>query len=208
MTARGIRNNNPLNIRHSKDEWQGAATTQTDKSFVQFQSMAYGYRAAWKILDTYCLNFRRERKPYTVRNVIGRWAPPVENDTEAYVRQVVRLSGLGGNENVPRPNRYRNFGHLRKTASLIAAMTCVECGIPMAKVDMDAIWEGYDLAWPGRRNKQLTPDTETGDTPDDEEEPSDEQLARIERLLIWDEYRDWSGSGLHSIDFAIDGVAH
>lgn len=215
MTARGIRNNNPLNIRHSKDQWQGAATTQTDKSFVQFQSMAYGYRAAWKILDTYCLNFRRERKPYNVRNVIGRWAPPVENDTEAYIRQVVRLSGLGGNENVPRPNRYRNFERLQKTASLIAAMTCVECGIPMAKVDMDAIWEGYDLAWPGRRGKQAAPGTVAGDTPDgdeepdegEEEEPSDEQLARIERLLIWDEYRDWS-AGLHSIDFAIDGVAH
>ena len=31
---RGIRNNNPLNIRHSSDKWQGAAMTQTDKSFV------------------------------------------------------------------------------------------------------------------------------------------------------------------------------
>ena len=40
MTTRGIRNNNPLNIRHSKDKWQGIAITQTDKSFVQFQSKA------------------------------------------------------------------------------------------------------------------------------------------------------------------------
>ena len=39
---RGIRNNNPLNIRHSADKWQGASETQTDKSFVQFKSMAYG----------------------------------------------------------------------------------------------------------------------------------------------------------------------
>ena len=71
--TRGLRNNNPLNIRHSADQWQGIATTQTDKSFVQFQSMAYGYRAAWKILDTYCLRFRRERLPYHVRNIITRW---------------------------------------------------------------------------------------------------------------------------------------
>ena len=45
---RAIRNNNPLNIRHSADRWDGMRMEQTDKSFVQFQSMAYGYRAAWK----------------------------------------------------------------------------------------------------------------------------------------------------------------
>ena len=50
--TRGLRNNNPLNIRHSKDKWQGTATTQTDTAFVQLKSMAYGYRAAWKPLDT------------------------------------------------------------------------------------------------------------------------------------------------------------
>ena len=39
---RGIRNNNPLNIRHSADRWQGARMKQTDPSFVQFKTMAYG----------------------------------------------------------------------------------------------------------------------------------------------------------------------
>ena len=48
--TRGIKNNNPLNIRHSADQWQGAREEQTDKEFVQFTSMAYGYRAAWKVL--------------------------------------------------------------------------------------------------------------------------------------------------------------
>ena len=38
--TRGQRNNNPLNIRHSADKWQGARVEQTDKSFVQFESMA------------------------------------------------------------------------------------------------------------------------------------------------------------------------
>ena len=44
--SRGLRNNNPLNIRHSADKWEGTRIVQTDKSFVQFTSMAYGYRAA------------------------------------------------------------------------------------------------------------------------------------------------------------------
>ena len=54
---RGIRNNNPLNIRHSADRWQGAREEQTDKSFVQFTTMAYGYRAAWKVLESYWHHF-------------------------------------------------------------------------------------------------------------------------------------------------------
>ena len=145
---RGIRNNNPLNIRHSADQWQGARAEQTDKVFVQFTSMAYGYRAAWKVLDTYCLTFKRERKAYNVRNIIGRWAPPTENNTGAYVRSVVMLSGLGGNENMPRPKRYRAFNEVEKLVSLIAAMTCVENGIRLEQVDRKAIWEGYDLAFP------------------------------------------------------------
>ena len=44
---------NLLNIGHSADRWQGALEEQTDKSFVQFTTMAYGYRAAWKVLESY-----------------------------------------------------------------------------------------------------------------------------------------------------------
>ena len=164
--SRGLRNNNPLNIRHSADRWQGARINQTDKAFVQFTSMAYGYRAVWKILDTYCLTFKRERKAYNVRNIIGRWAPPTENDTDAYVRNVVKLSGLGGNENMPRPKHYRAFGEVDKLVRLIMAMTCVENGIKWEEVDKDAIWQGYDLAFPGVR--------------------------KDDKNVVWDEYWDWS----------------
>ncbi len=147
--SRGLRNNNPLNIRHSADRWQGARINQTDKAFVQFTSMAYGYRAVWKILDTYCLTFKRERKAYNVRNIIGRWAPSTENDTDAYVRAVVKLSGLGGNENMPRPKHYRAFDEVDKLVRLIRAMTCVENGIKWEEMDKDAILQGYRLAFPG-----------------------------------------------------------
>ena len=70
-TSRGIRNNNPLNIRRSTDRWEGAMEEQTDKSFVQFKSMAYGYRAAWKILQSYYNRFCMQSKPFTVRNIIA-----------------------------------------------------------------------------------------------------------------------------------------
>ena len=54
--TRGLRNNNPLNIRRNNTKWQGLSATQTDKSFFQFKTMAYGYRAAFKTLQTYILN--------------------------------------------------------------------------------------------------------------------------------------------------------
>ena len=102
--TRGIRNNNPLNIRRSSTHWQGARKEQTDKSFVQFETMAYGYRAAWKILQTYYERFRMLNKDYTVRNIITRWAPPTENDTESYILNVLKMSGIGGKEKLLPPS--------------------------------------------------------------------------------------------------------
>ena len=158
---RGIRNNNPLNIRHSSDKWLGAAMIQTDRSFVQFQSMAYGYRAAWKVLDTYCLRFTREREVFNVRNIIFRWAPPTENDTDNYIRTVLRLTGLGGNENMTQPSRGTNY---ERWELLIRAMTTMECGTPYKEVDVEAIREGFDFAFPGvRKVKKRIEPTEPAD---------------------------------------------
>jgi len=141
---RGLRNNNPLNIRHSKNQWQGMVTTQTDKEFVQFQSMAYGYRAAWRTLNTYYKKLKERKKRFTVENIICRWAPPTENDTTAYIRTVLTLSGIGGQENLLPPQNVMSYGRLSR---LIAAMTVMENGIHPKDVDTEAIFQGYKLAF-------------------------------------------------------------
>ena len=145
MKPRGIRNNNPLNIRRSTDRWVGVREEQTDKSFVQFKSMAYGYRAAWRTLQSYYNRFCQQSKAFTVRNIIHRWAPPNENDTEAYIRTVLTLSGIGAQENLLPPENVDSYGRLSK---MMAAMTCMECGIRMNQVDEEAIFQGYKLAFP------------------------------------------------------------
>ena len=147
---RGIRNNNPLNIRHGKDRWQGARETQTDRSFVQFESMSYGYRAGWRTLQTYYERFCRQTKPFTVRSIIERWAPPNENDTEAYIRQVLKLAGIGGKEKLLPPSNVLSYGRLSR---MMSAMTIIECGIPTREVDAEAIAQGYKLAFPSNREK-------------------------------------------------------
>ena len=185
MKTRGLRNNNPLNIRHSKDRWQGARKEQTDKAFVQFETMAYGYRAAWKLLDSYWKHFKNIRKPYTVSNIVHRWAPPTENNTEAYAKTVIRLTSLGGMENLPRP--FVGIS-IDKLICLLRAMTTVECGLPYPQVDTQAIREGFDLAFPGVRKvkkKRIEP-----------KEPADIGVSFLPdtkgtTLACFDEYADW-----------------
>ncbi|MBL1277447.1 MAG: hypothetical protein COB30_015305 [Ectothiorhodospiraceae bacterium] len=79
--ARGIRNNNPGNIRHSSAQWDGMRLTQSDSAFVQFTSPVYGLRALAKLL----FNYQRLYGINTVRGIISRWAPSSENNTEAYI---------------------------------------------------------------------------------------------------------------------------
>lgn len=149
-TTRGIRNNNPLNIRHSPSRWQGMAVEQTDPSFVQFRSMAYGYRAACKLLHSYWLRFRKEGKPFTVRNIISRWAPPEDNnDTEGYIRSVLLLGGLGGQEILFPPDNPLGYERLER---LLIAMTCMESGTGTNQVDRKTIQEGYRMAFPHVQN--------------------------------------------------------
>lgn len=81
---RGIRNNNPLNIRHnSANNWQGM-TGVDDAGFVVFDDVASGYRAADKILDSYA-----RRDIVLVEDIINEWAPDSENNTSAYLDFVV-----------------------------------------------------------------------------------------------------------------------
>ena len=152
---RGIRNNNPLNIRHSTDRWRGIRAKQTDPAFVQFTSMAMGYRAAWRILKSYHQRFLREQRPFTPRNIIHRWAPHTENNSVAYLRAVCLLTGLGGNEGLPWPQEtelpYNQESDVIESpvrlVLLLKGMTCVECGIGMSDICEQDIKKGYEMAF-------------------------------------------------------------
>lgn len=79
----GMRNNNPLNIRFSSaSKWRGQ--NGSNKGFCRFVNLAYGYRAAGMLLLKY-LNTYGCR---SVEDIINRWAPSTENNTEAYISYV------------------------------------------------------------------------------------------------------------------------
>ena len=127
--TRGLRNNNPLNIRRvAGTKWKGQAAEQKDKEFVQFESLAWGLRAAFCILNTY----RRKYKAVCVEDIINRWAPPSENDTRKYVETVCRLTGFGGKERLEES----------QLPALVCAMAFVECG---ALISKETILKGFRL---------------------------------------------------------------
>lgn len=127
---RGLRNNNPGNIRHNSDRFDFELQPAADPAFKQFRTPAYGYRAMFVILRNY-------RKLYgldTIRKIITRWAPPKENDTAAYIATVSALSGIPADQPV-------NIDDPEQMIPIVAAMSQVENGCPAILTDVHKGWE-------------------------------------------------------------------
>lgn len=132
-TPRGLRNNNPLNIRRTADLWQGLRKEQRDPEFFQFKSNAWGYRAAFVVLRTY----RNRYGANTIERIVKRWAPEGDgNDTEYYIRKVAVLTGLERNQIV-------NDQDPKSMMNLVAAMSRVENGIPARPGEVYMGWKLY-----------------------------------------------------------------
>ena len=136
MLPRGIRNHNPLNIRRSKDKWKGLRAQQTDAQFCQFESLEWGWRAAFCLLTrTYYHTYRL----FTIRKIIQKWAPPNENNTQAYIANVSRLTGIGPDEPIgipsDKPSRWMAVG---------VAMAIQENGTE--SLDYFAMLRGWELS--------------------------------------------------------------
>ena len=97
MTARGIRNRNPGNLDFNpaafvRDPWVGELGLEQHPNprFTTFDTARHGIRALCKILLTYHRHRRAADGSQidTVQEIVDRWAPPIENDTDAYAAQV------------------------------------------------------------------------------------------------------------------------
>jgi hypothetical protein len=149
METIGERNNNPLNIRRvSGQRWQGEVLPQRgnrllgaerlgsasdggqggEGAFCQFSSMEYGLRAAFVLLRTYSTKYHAN----CIRDIISRWAPPTENDTERYIRNVCFWSGLGGLQRLTEQD----------WPKLVRSMARQECGEVLSE---ETINRGFEL---------------------------------------------------------------
>lgn len=133
MTARGLRNMNPLNLRRTGQLWQGLASEQTDRDFYQFRSMAWGYRAAFVVIRTYVT--RRNCKRLAA--ILSRWAPDADgNDEELYLARVKALTGF------ERDTKINPYDHDQMVA-LACAMSRVENGVRANLRDVEEGWRLY-----------------------------------------------------------------
>lgn len=133
--ARGIRNNNPLNIRKGSN-WKGLSPIQSDKEFCVFRSRAFGLRAAIKLIRNYIVKTDKNGQAFnTIYKIISRWAPPSENITEDYIKAVCTKMGIS--EHTPIKQNDRNT-----ICRLVQAMGIQESGII---IPFDEILSAYDL---------------------------------------------------------------
>jgi hypothetical protein len=102
----------------------------TDKEFKTFASMTYGYRAAFLTLATYL-----SRGWNTIEKIISHWAPPTENNTEEYIKNVEKRS------NVPR-NQILTANNGVEYIKIVEAMSFIENGID---ADFKQIKRGFEL---------------------------------------------------------------
>lgn len=128
--ARGLDNCNPGNIRRSAVRYRGEVQPSRDPAFKQFETMAWGYRAIFVLLDTY----RTRHGLDTVAGMIARWAPPSENRTDSYIRAVCRRTGLRPDEPVDTRDR-------RTMVPVAAAISRVENGVDASMADVERGWE-------------------------------------------------------------------
>ena len=129
--ARGLDNRNPGNIRQSKARYRGEIRPSRDPAFKEFETLAWGYRAIFVLLDTYRVRHGLD----TLRGMISRWAPPSENRTDAYIRAVAADTGLD-------PDERLDTRDARTMIPVAAAISRVENGTP---ADMRQVAEGWRL---------------------------------------------------------------
>lgn len=128
---RGIRNNNPLNIRIG-NTWLGEVTNPTDNEFEQFVHVCYGLRAGFILLKRYINRYKLN----TIEKIISRWAPHKENNTRSYINQVAK----GMNVTPDTPLLYEDKNRM---CALVYEMVYVENG---QHIQMSEIVAAYRIA--------------------------------------------------------------
>lgn len=127
--SRGLRNCNPGNIRRSNTKYQGEKTPSTDSAFKQFESLEWGYRAVFMLLHTYRVRGYGD----TIEKMISRYAPPSENNTEAYISRLCRATGIDRDAPLDTLNS-------EQMVPVVCAISAVENGV-------EADWQCVTRGW-------------------------------------------------------------
>lgn len=124
---RGIRNNNPGNLKYFNIGWQGEVGH--DGVFSIFSMYKFGIRAMLKDLQ----NDYRNKGKTTLKQLINEFAPNSENPTSSYISTVSDWTGI--NPNIPFTDNYTNW------KKIVIAMARFENGRDAIQPEMfDQVW--------------------------------------------------------------------
>lgn len=129
--SRGLRNCNPGNVRQSKTRYKGEKPHSTDSAFKQFETLEWGYRAIFMLLHTYRVRGYGD----TIAKMISRYAPPFENNTEAYISRVCQQAGIDRDQRLNTLNSVQMI-------PIVSAISAVENGV---KADEEVVARGWEL---------------------------------------------------------------
>lgn len=140
---RGWRNNNPMNIRFvAANKWRGKVSEnrKKDRAFEEFTNVVWGWRAAFYLLMKYY--FKNKLK--TPRMIITKFAPPTENNTDAYVHNVMEFMHKNGFPNLEENATLANPYEFRfQWVQFMKAMTIQESGIMPADTKDSQLMEAF-----------------------------------------------------------------
>ena len=140
---RGWRNNNPMNIRFvAANKWRGKVSEnrKKDRAYEEFTNVVWGWRAAFYLLMKYY--FKNKLK--TPRMIINKFAPPSENNTDAYVHNVMEFMHKNGFPNLEENATLANPYEFRfQWVQFMKAMTIQESGIMPADTKDSQLMEAF-----------------------------------------------------------------
>lgn len=101
QTPRPVRNNNPGDLEIGAP-WRGLmpdedmTDEQKHERFAVFQTPAWGFRALLKVLQ----NYQKLHDLRTIRQMVARFAPPSENNTDQYAHFVAGQMSVGVDDEI------------------------------------------------------------------------------------------------------------
>ena len=148
--SRGLRNNNPLNIRKTASKWLGKITPSADKDFEQFTSLELGLRAGALNIKTQI----NQRGKNTLSKLIYTYAPPNENDTANYLNVIADTLKINPNATIK--------ADAATLFKLIRPMLKIEIGNEHNLISDAQIMEGVNLALNIKPKEPKTTNPKTG----------------------------------------------
>jgi hypothetical protein len=135
--SRGLRNNNPGNLRKSAATWLGKVVNPLERDFESFSTMDYGVRAAIRNAFT-----QWNKGKDSIQSLVSIWAPPSENNTAAYVAAVAKAAGI------PATSEFK-WGGNDTTAKIMFAIFKHENGADTTKyITLAQVRKHLDAMWP------------------------------------------------------------